>query len=149
MKELLMKQTVAMTTVFGKNPVIFACVALRFECFFIQCESLGAYEPGTAPMLVTKTDPVEKQKDPNVPKRFHYVDEAHQAALSFRKWYATGDAGQLWRLHRCCEYTVGMKFGENKSSFERPEKVLSYCKHFSVVVKDESEPTLSDTSGTW
>ena len=35
-------------------------------------------------MLVTKTDPVEKQKDP-FPKRFHYVDEAHQAACIIQK----------------------------------------------------------------
>ena len=70
---------------FWEDPVSSLLASPYDSNVFIQSESLGAYEPGTAPMLVTKTDPVEKQKDPNVPKRFHYVDEAHQAACIIQK----------------------------------------------------------------
>ena len=78
---------------FWEDPVSSLLASPYDSNVFIQSESLGAYEPGTAPMLVTKTDPVEKQKDPNVPKRFHYVDEAHQAACIIQKMVRDGDAG--------------------------------------------------------
>ena len=66
--------------------------------------SRGAYEPDSA-MLCDFKQSVEKQKDPNVPKRFHYVDEAHQAACIIQKWYATARRGaysgsSLLRIYR-------------------------------------------------
>ena len=70
---------------FWEDPVSSLLASPYDANLFIQSETLGAYEPGTAPMLVTKTDPVEKQKDRNVPNRFHYVDEAHQAACIIQK----------------------------------------------------------------
>lgn len=70
---------------FWEDPVSSLLASPYDANLFIQSETLGAYEPGTAPMFVASTDPIKKQKDRNVPNRFHYVDEAHQAACIIQK----------------------------------------------------------------
>jgi hypothetical protein len=81
---------------------------------FVESESLGAYEPDTAPMLITKINTaVERAHDSHVEKRFAYVNEAHQAAciiqrmVRARKRQLLVAATSLARIYRGFEVRRG------------------------------------------